>query len=197
MNKLLGFYELKSSELPTILWKEYKPGTTVLDDFCLWTVRSAVYRGDDYSLPRRVGVNAKEAKEFADSLYGRINSNGIVIYYPYFVAEKSGTLCIGNDKIIIEAVKQDLWNLVTFSDCDVTIQITGDIERVRGDAEFLTLQDKCQILSYVKYVKKMFREDLLEGKNVLLEWSFAYNCDLDKNIIGKRYLVFYEARTIE
>ena len=44
MNKLMGFFELKDLNLPTIPWKEYKKGMK-LDSSLLWTVRSAVYRG--------------------------------------------------------------------------------------------------------------------------------------------------------
>lgn len=48
----------------------------------------------------------------------------MVVYYPYFVAQKSGTLNIHLDKIIIEAVKDDLWNLVTDQKLDVSLIIT-------------------------------------------------------------------------
>ena len=60
MNKLLGFYELKDSVLPTIPWKEFNKEVK-LDSNILWTVRSAVYRGEDLNLPRAVGVNALDA----------------------------------------------------------------------------------------------------------------------------------------
>ena len=45
-------------------------------------------------------------------------------------------------------------------------------------------------------MKKIFRDDLLEGKSALFEWSFANSCNKDKCPIGDEYLVFYEARTI-
>lgn len=65
--------------------------------------------------------NQLRSKKFADQLLKEMNNNGIVIYYPYFIANKSGTLEVRSDKVIIEAVKDDLWNLVTYSEREVTI----------------------------------------------------------------------------
>lgn len=46
MNKLLGLFDLKDSGLPTIPWKEYEE-RSVLDENILWSVRTAVHRGND------------------------------------------------------------------------------------------------------------------------------------------------------
>lgn len=125
MNKLLGFYELRDSMLPTIPWKEYGKETS-LDADILWTVRTAVHNGSDLNLPRCVGATAKEATEFANSTSRKYGENGMVVYYPYFLAKKSGTLNVFSNKIVIEAVKEDLWNLVTYSQRDVTIIVSGE-----------------------------------------------------------------------
>ena len=195
MNKLFGFLELKESMLPTIPWKEYKEDTSFESD-CLWTIRTAVHRGDDLNLPRAVGVDALEAKLFADSVIKKLRDNGMVIYYPYFLADKSGTLNVFNNKIVIEAVKEDLWNLVTYSNKDVTIIIEDNYVRYDGDKAFITEKELDELMSYVGEVKRMFRDDLTEGKSVLLEWSYAFMCNKEKQKIGDRYLVFYEARTV-
>ena len=126
----------------------------------------------------------------------KYGENGMVIYYPYFVAEKSGTLNVFSNKVVIEAVKEDLWNLVTYSKRDVTIIETDDGREYDGDKDFLKADEIDQITSYVHEVKRMFRDDLLEGKSVFLEWSYAYNCDIKKRRTGNRYLVFYEVRTV-
>lgn len=195
MNKLMGFFELQSMDLPSIPWKEYT-GQEKLEEDILWTIRSAVFKGDDLNLPRLVGANSKEAKDFANKLLVSLSGNGMVIFYPYFIANKSGTLEVRQDKVIIEAVKNDLWNMVTLSSRNVTIQIENSIEAIDGDEKFLESREKEELLSTVKEIKKSFRGNLLEGQSILLEWSFAQNCDLNKNPIGKEYLVFYEARTI-
>lgn len=191
----MGFYELKDSYLPTIPWEKYNKSVHFEDDI-LWTIRSAVYRGNDLNLPRAVGVVASQAEEFANSTLQAIGDNGIVIYYPYFVAEKSGTLNVFRNKVVIEAVKEDLWNLVTYADREVTIICREENVEYNGDKEFISDDELGELMSYVKYINKMFRDELLEEKSILLEWSYAYNCDINKQKNGKRYLVFYEARTV-
>lgn len=195
MNKLMGFYELTSMNIPSIPWKEYT-GKEIFLSTILWTIRSAVFQGDDLNLPRAVGVTSDRAKEFANELLEKLDNKGIVIFYPYFLANKSGTLNVYKDSVIIEGVKKDLWNLVTFSDRDITIQIEKDKEIVHGDAQFLSDKEKNELLSYIAEIRRIFREDLIEGNSILLEWSFAQNCDINKIPIGEEYLVFYEARTV-
>lgn len=195
MNKLLGFYELKDSGLPTIPWKEYKEGC-VLDNSILWTVRTAVYKGNDLNLPRSIGVSANEAEKFARLTTEKYSGNGMVIYYPYFIAEKSGTLNVFSNKTIIEAVKDDLWNLVTYSQKNITVILENDKNEYIGEKNFLKKDELDEIVSYIKNIKMLYRDELMEGKSVLLEWSYAYQSDINKNKVGDKYLVFYEARTI-
>ncbi|GLC31660.1 hypothetical protein [Clostridium omnivorum] len=196
MNKLMGFYELKNSTLPTIKWEVYD-GQQNFNKKQLWTLRTAVYQGKDINLPRYIGINGEEAKKNADALYSQFKESGMVIYYPYFIAEKSGTLNVFIDKTVIEAVKEDLWNLVTYSKKDVTIiQDKNEELRYIGDEHFLREDELSELMKYVPVVKSMFKEQLIEGESILLEWSYAYNCGVDRNKIGSKYLVFYEARTV-
>ena len=156
-----------------------------------------MYRGDDLNLPRSVGECSKTSKKFADQLLKKMNNNGIVIYYPYFIAKKSGTLEVRNDKVIVEAVKDDLWNLVTYSDREVTIITDSNGNKViSGNADFLNKKELGNLEKHVPEIRKLFRDDLLEGKSALLEWSFAQSCDSEKEPTGEEYLVFYEARTV-
>ena len=192
----MGFLELKEMNLPSIPWKQYTGNEKFSIDY-LWTVRSAVYRGEDLNLPRLVGKESEESKQFADNLLKQMGEKGIVIYYPYFIAKKSGTLEVRNDSVIIEAVKDDLWNLVTYFDCEVTIIIDYNSKRIyKGNRDFMSDQEIQKILTYVPEIKKIFREDLLEGKSALLEWSYALSCGRDRQPISEEYLVFYEARTV-
>ncbi|MDF2842035.1 MAG: hypothetical protein K0R00_461 [Herbinix sp.] len=195
MNKLLGFFELQRSGIPTIPWKEFRENS-FLDNSVLWTIRTAVLKGNDLNLPRMVGENSNNAYSFAKKMLIEFRDKGMVIYYPYFIAIKSGTLNVYNDKIIIEAVKDDLWNLVTYSDREVTIRIVDDNFIVDGNKEFLTQKEIKELMDQIPKIKSVFRDYLIEGKSILLEWSFAYNCDIKKEPIGNKYLVFYEARTV-
>ena len=192
----MGFLELKEMKLPSVPWKQYT-GEEKFEDRYLWTVRSAVYRGNDLNLPRSVGESSKVSKKFADRLLKEMSGNGIVIYYPYFIENKSGTLEVRNDKVIIEAVKDDLWNLVTYSDREVTIIIDKDNNKsIIGNTSFINNEEFDNLNKHIPEIRKLFRDDLLQGKSALLEWSFAQSCDANKEPIGEEYLVFYEARTI-
>nr|WP_243101687.1 hypothetical protein [uncultured Blautia sp.] len=197
MNKLMGFLELNDMSLPSIPWKQYTGHEELSKDF-LWTIRSAVYRGDDLNLPRSIGKNASDSKKFADQLILDMKDNGMVIYYPYFIANKSGTLEVRMDSVIIEAVKKDLWNLVTYSDREVTIiaDIYGNSKKIIGNDTFLSEYEQNELYKHVPEIRKLFRDELFQGKSILLEWSFAQSCDTNENPVGDEYLVFYEARTI-
>ena len=195
MNKLLGFYELKEMNLPSIPWEEYT-GYEHMDDSLLWTVRSAVYIGNDLNLPRVVGVKSDEATKFALGLLKKMENKGIVLFYPYFIAAKSGTLNVFSNKVVIEAVKDDLWNLVTYSDREVTLIISDMGILCNGNKEFISAVELSQLLACIPEIKKNFRDELQSGESVMLEWSFAFNCDVQKKKSGSEYLVFYEARTV-
>ena len=163
MNKLMGFLELKEMSLPSIPWKQYT-GNEKLDEKYLWTIRSAVYRGEDLNLPRLVGEDAENATKFAENLLYKLGNNGMVIFYPYFIANKSGTLEVKRNSVIIEAVKEDLWNLVTYSDHEVTIIYHDNQEpEYMGNKNFLKTNEKEQLLKYVPEIRKLFKDDLLEG----------------------------------
>lgn len=195
MNKLEGFLALRNSGLPSVPWKQYNK-EVVFDSNILWSVRSAVAKGDDLNLPRKIGVDAKEAKIFADRLLNTLKENDLVLFYPYFIAIKSGVMEISNTRVVIEAVKEDLWNLVTYNNRDVTIIFENDNLDFVGDSEFLTQNELFKLIDYCVLVKKKFSSEIANGKSIMLEWSFACKSDLNNQQIGEPELVFYEIRTI-
>ena len=167
-----------------------------MDDTILWTIRSAVVRGDDLNLPRKIGVTASEADSFAKMLLNKLGDNDLIIYYPYFIALKSGVMDVSNNRIVIEAVAEDLWNLVTYNEKNVTIIITDNDSSYVGDKEFITEAELKELLKFSSVIKRTFRDEIYSGRSVLLEWSYSMKSDLNKQPIGEKSLVFYEARTI-
>lgn len=191
----MGFYELKCLGLPTVPWEMFTD-KTILDDKILWTLRVAVEGSNDLNLPRFVGVSSKEAYKNGNMLLNRYRNTGMVIYYPYFVAEKSGVMEISMDHIVIEAVKGDLWNFVTLGFKDINIIITdGDIN-VNGNINFLSKDEVSEITKHCNKIKYEYKDLLYEGKSIITEWSYAYKSDICKKPIGEKYLVFYELRSI-
>ncbi len=203
MNKYMGFYELMAINLPTVPWKRFTADTQ-LDDHLLWTVRVAVERSNDLNLPRAVGVDAEEAARVGNILLETYGGKGMVIYYPYFIAQKSGVLDINRHRTVIEAVDKDLWNLVTHGKKNVTAifpheqpaaEYYGDVE-YHGDAAFLNEAEINELLRCSAVIRGRFREELAEGKAIFAEWSYAFNTDIEHEPIGERYLIFYELRGI-
>lgn len=195
MNKLEGFYELKKSNLPTVPWEKYDRDT-VLGNNILWTIRSAVAKGNDLNLPRKIGVSASEAHEFAQKLLKELTEDDMVIYYPYFIAIKSGVIDVSYNRTVIEAVDKDLWNLVTNNNKDVTIIFSEDDLEFFGDENFLSQEEMFELIRYCNNVKKMYRDFINNGKSVFLEWSYSQKADNEANPIGDKKLVFYEIRTV-
>jgi len=194
MNKLQGFYSLEKSNLPAVPWRKYSADTTFNDNI-LWTVRSAIKEGEDLNLPRKVGVSAEIAKEFAENLYSSLKSEDLIVYYPYFIALKSGVIDISQHRTVIEAVKDDLWNLVTYNKKDVTIIFNDDIEII-GNELFFEQNELLELIDHCITIRKKFQSEINNQKSVLLEWSFACESDLYKNPIGDARLIFYEIRTV-
>lgn len=195
MNKLQGFYELAKSNLPAVPWKKYEENT-IFNAAILWTVRCAVTEGEDVNLPRKIGVNAKEAKAFAQELKGILKPGDMIIYYPYFIALKSGVIDITEHRTVIEAVKADLWNLVTYNQKDVTVIFEEDDVKIFGDEHFLTREEMIELVDYCSVIKRQFHSELAKGKNVMLEWSYACKSDSNKQPVGEAGFVFYEIRTV-
>lgn len=195
MNKYMGFYELRFLDIPTVKWHEFTENT-VLDEDMLWTLRVAVERENDFNLPRLVGVTADEAYRKGGELLKRYRANGIVIYYPYFIAQKSGVIDVRKDSIVIEAVEKDLWNLVTYGRKNVTIYIKGDEFEFSGEREFLSGEEIDILVKNAGIIRHRYRDIIEEGRSVMAEWSFAYNTNIDREPKGSRYLVFYEIRSI-
>jgi len=224
MNKYMGFYELREISIPTVPWQLFTADTG-LDSNLLWTVRVAVEGGNDLNLPRAVGVSAEEAVKKGRELLKEYSGKGIVIVYPYFIAQKSGMLDISSTRTVIEAVNKDLWNLVTYGSRNMTavfpfgladegaVQMvigrggssdscskseTSDMGGVQifGDEAFLDTEEQKELLKYSAVLRGRFREKLSEGKSIFAEWSYAFRTDMEHEPIGDRYLVFYELRVL-
>lgn len=197
MNKYLGFFELKSLNIPSVRWERFTYDTE-LDGGKLWTIRVAVEKSKDLHLPRLVGANADEAVKKGRELLDRFSGRGMVVFYPYFIAEKSGVLEISNTRTVIEAVEKDLWNLVTFGNKNVTIVYSDCPDAgkpvVHGDRDFLSREEVDELRKCSGIIKGAYRDELNEGRSILAEWSYAYDTDASRAPRGDRYLVFFELR---
>ena len=197
LNKYMGFYELNFINIPSVRWKSFTPETELERDL-LWTVRVAMEEGGDLNLPRAVGVMADEALQKAREFFEIYSGKGMVIYYPYFIAEKSGVLDINSDRSIIEAVEKDLWNLVTYGRKNITaiFPCGGAKPRYIGDMNFLGGDEIDELMRNAAIIRGRYRDEVSEGRSILAEWSFAYNTDIGNRPIGPKRLIFYELRGV-
>ncbi len=197
MNKLQGFYELKKIGIPSVPWQAFTANTH-LDSDLLWTIRVAAAEGNDFNLPRAVGVSAREAVNKGLEFLNAFQEPDLVIYYPYFIALKSGTISIQEHRTIIEAVNEDLWNLTTSGRRDVTIIIdhsSGQISKY-GDTAFLDENELAELFKYQRIIRAQNKQHLIGNTTIMVEWSYAMNSSIDRQPRGDKYLVFYEYRVL-
>lgn len=195
MNKLEGLYELQKLNIPSINWKVFTDSTK-LDERHLWTIRTAVYRGNDLNLPKLFGADAQTAEKFARRMNREMGNNGIVIYYPYLIAEKSGNLQISGNSIIIEVIKGDLEPLLRGNSVDATYIYSKTGLEIVGNEAFLSKKEMDSLLFYAGYLTKLYRYMLIEENGLQLEFSFASECDLKQKAVGEPELIFFEIRTV-
>jgi hypothetical protein len=195
MNKLEGFFELQTLPLPAIPWKRFT-GSEIFAEDSLWTVRSAVVKGADFNLPRKVGVPANEARTFAEELLHRLSSDDYVLFYPFFIAEKSGTLTVSAERTVIEAVQGDLWNLLTYNRPDITVIQEKTGTRIYGNSSFLTAAELAEIGSYADFLRRRYGTGILIRESLILEWSFAREAGSDGRPKGPVKLQFIEMRSV-
>ncbi len=198
MNKLQGFYELKKIGIPSVPWQAFTANITHLDPDLLWTIRVAAAEGNDFNLPRAVGVSAREAVNKGQELIKTFQEPDLVIYYPYFIALKSGTISIQEHRTIIEAVNQDLWNLTTAGRRDLTIIIDHDSGKISkyGNTAFLDESELAELYKYQRIIRAYNKQHLIGSSTVMVEWSYAMHSNVERQPQGDKYLVFYEYRVM-
>lgn len=191
MNKLEGMYELKRNHLPTIDWKLFQE-ETVLSNTCSWTIRTAVFRGQDLHLPKLFGKNGQEATTFGRRCLREMKDKGIVFYYPYMEAEKSGVLQFDVNSIQLECVRGDLGRLLNGSTPDAAYYWEGETLRENGK-KILSDREREELLEWVLYCRQRYRHIMDLGEKMQLEFSYARykgeECQQSR-------LVFFEMRTI-
>ena len=199
INKLLGFYELQKTGLPVIKFKEIKTINDIntiqssIPRAKLWTLRTAVYCGDDMWLPKAVGVTIEDAILFAKPLLE--DENISIVMYPYFWALSSGNLVITHDSILVEAISGDLWKMNS-QNIDYTFQYQISTETLTsgGLKEFLTKQQNRELLQFGKIIFSKYKNDILSSSGMQFEWSYASY--VEPEMTQEWNLIFYEMRTL-
>lgn len=191
MNKLEGMYELKKSYLPAVDWNLFQEAT-VLSDACSWTIRTAVFKGHDLHLPKLFGKNGQEAMAFGNKCLHEMKDKGIVFYYPYLTAEKSGVLQFDIHSIQLECVDGDLSRLLDGSSPDASYYWEGTDLKEHGK-KILSVKEKSELLEWVFYCRQRYRYIMSLEEKMQLEFSYVRDKDSEHQ---PSRLVFFEMRTI-
>ncbi len=196
-SRILCFYAIKalySQGVPCVPLEEYNKHTKLSNDK-LWTVRTSPInqKGVYGDTPKLIGKKS----EYVHRWIAMCPSAYKFFYYPYFIAEKSGLLYIHHRKITIEATKGDLWNLTDNHNCVECITVVKNDQQIIGETEFLTSNEIQSILKYVPYFITQREISFQRGNQLQVEWSFAYDSDLDKHPVGNPHLLFYGFRDIK
>lgn len=137
-----------------------------IKDYCGWTIR-VLWRGKQFKKPLYINWLAKEkvAKEI-DQLAKKAKKDYLIVTYPSWIPQKSGTLLIEKNRIIIEACQGKITRLMREGICDVGYQISklGQVQSSWGNRHFLTRVEKKKIIDALAKIPQ---------KNIMLEWAFG------------------------
>ena len=137
-----------------------------IKDYCGWTIRVA-WTGSRFKKPLYVNWLAKEkVPQEIDRLAKQAKKDYLIITYPSWIPQKSGTLLIENNRIVIESCQGQITRLMREGQCDAGYQLgkSGRIQDSWGNQNFLANREKKQIISALAKIPE---------KNIILEWAFG------------------------
>lgn len=215
--KILQNYKiLNQLDVPTIEWKQYYD-TSMLEEELLWTIKLESKESDLYHSKEskkeqtsliqklkeklvanddrekaKIGVTAKEVKEFVKKNRKYQKEGELFLYYPYYTVVESGIIDINYDRVVIEAVKGTMNNLVVKNKVDVTLIFKEDDLQIEGEEYFFTKEEMLPLIDYSKNVRKMVAKDIDMGKNIQLYFSYFYKTSTMLEPVGEKKLLFYK-----
>ncbi len=195
INKLQGFTIIEKIGLKHPNWKIIRSDLSNdfvrgLDDGKIYTVRTAVVAGEDFGLPRMVGVLGSEVKKRLNQLLENFDDKKSVylIIYETFKARFSGNILITFKgflrDVVVEACDGSLWNLVENNIVDYNARIKMK-NSVIVDEESNIPEWEWLKKNIMNILTKASTLGLTEEGTILIEWSFT----------GEEFL-FYELKSV-
>jgi hypothetical protein len=194
INKLSGFSLIEKLKLERPNWTIIKAELSEeivksLDDDKIYTVRTAIESGEDFGLPRFVGLTGRDIKQRIDELLSEFEtlSGVFLIIYPYFKAEFSGNILIKfglKTSVVIESCEGSLWNLTENSILDYKgfLELNDSFEILKEVSDIPRWEElKEQTIRISRELKKLVSE-----REIIIEWSYT----------GDKF-IFYELKSID
>ncbi|MEM2121336.1 MAG: hypothetical protein QXU20_01600 [Candidatus Woesearchaeota archaeon] len=193
INKLSGFSLIEKLGIEHPDWKIVRAEISdsiinSLKDDDIYTVRTAVESGDDFGLPRFVGLTGYSIKQRINDLLSEFENlkEVYLIIYPYFKAEFSGNILIRfglKTTVIIESCEGSLWNLTenNIVDYKAILEFNDSFEIVKQESDIPKWEElKNKVVKIVRELKKLASE-----REIIIEWSFN----------GEKF-IFYELKSL-
>ncbi|BBF45146.1 hypothetical protein lbkm_3905 [Lachnospiraceae bacterium KM106-2] len=195
MHVLQNSYLLSHLDLPTIPWQQGFLSTE-FDQHMLWTVKNEPVSAEIGLIEGKIGVTAKEAKEFVKHQYDNLGEKRVVLYYPYYTATKSGTIDLNQERSVIEAVEGKIENLSKKHRVDVTMIFRDNDLEIVGNDKFLSEDETLTLIDYCRELKSRCAADLDYGKNIILYWSIVSETKVNMIPKDKTNLIFTKLKII-
>jgi|GEM_PF-5561397 len=193
INKYQGLILLKDFGLPTIEFDTFARNTVLSDEY-RWTLRVAKKFGGDFGLPIFLNKSAKETMCIGyEYLERNLNSENVLLVYPFFNSAKTGTMALDISQTIVEATRDNCANLTRYNKLDISIIYNEKRNIIYGDVSFFDEKEIQTIERYANVLRKKFFNILLDNVFIILEWSFA---TYQKTVESEQHFLFQELRII-
>lgn|SRR3989338_6303873 len=170
MNLIKNFKLIDQWDLARPDWEFVKSSSGLkkfagIKDYCGWTIRVLYTKPGSFRKPIYVNWLPKSrVKGKIDQFAKQAKKDYVIVVYPSWKLFKSGTLLIDKDRIVVEACRGSIDNLMRHGLCE--LRLTYDNRRrlinAWGKLKFLSASEKKKILSAMGKVKK---------KGLILEWA--------------------------
>lgn len=130
-----------------------------------WTIRTVDIKNSPW---KNLYVNwllKDKVPSRIDELQEKQNGKATFVVYPSWKWKKSGTILIEKDRIIIEATKGAIINLMRYGRIEASYFFEkGKLVNSTGNVKFLKLHERKKILQAPARIKE---------KNIILEWAIT------------------------
>ncbi len=170
MTILQGLKMIDRAGLPHPEWefvrssKDLKRFTNI-KDYVGWTIRTVEMKNGAWKNLYVNWLPKKQVPATVDKLQNKQKGDALFVTYPSWNWKKGGTILIEKDRVVIEAVKGAVVDLMRHGKVEVSYWYRkGTLTHTDGNTKLLTAVERKTILQAVKKIKK---------KDVILEWGIT------------------------
>jgi len=172
MNLYENFKLLERWGLPHPCWEFVKSSKELkkfkrLKDYCGWTVKVLFTKDNVFRQPLYVNWLPKNKVPFqVDAFARQAKKDFVIIVYPSWKLIKTGTLLIERQRLVVEACKGHIYELMRKGNCQLRLiyDKDGKLQECWGNGKFLSPQERRKILAAALRLKR---------SGIILEWAVS------------------------